>query len=192
MLLVQVTRLTMRDVAGAFGATVAKFVEGGAKVSKRDAKLALALGPCARAIDIVVHDNDDNRHPEVMEIEGRDGGLWDYAVVEKEIEGRDGGLWDYAVSDDDVELDDEKKEAVRRRRRHGSSDVAPTGNTYDDIANSPPPYLRSVVRRMGTVRPHLMKKVRCASSRSRMQTQTGGSEATKGRPGRVPAALWLC
>ena len=49
-----------------------------------------------RAIDVVFHDDDDNRHPE------------------EEIEGRDGGLWDFAVSDDDSELDGEEEEAVRQ------------------------------------------------------------------------------
>ena len=49
-----------------------------------------------RAIDVVFHDDDDNRHPE------------------EEIEGRDGGMWDYAVADDDSELDDEEEEAMRQ------------------------------------------------------------------------------
>ena len=52
-----------------------------------------------RAIDVVIHD-DDNRHPE-EEIEGHDGGLWDYAVADddgglddNEVDNDDGGLWD--------------------------------------------------------------------------------------------------
>ena len=48
-----------------------------------------------RAIDVVFHANDDNRHPEA------------------EIEGRDGGLWDYNVADNDGERGDEE-EAVRQ------------------------------------------------------------------------------
>ena len=48
-----------------------------------------------KIIDVVLRDDDDNRHPE------------------EEIEGREGGLWDHAVTDDNGELD-EKKEAVRQ------------------------------------------------------------------------------
>ena len=47
-----------------------------------------------RAIDVVVNDDDDNRHPE-EEIEGRDGGLWDYNAT---------------VSDEDI-MDDASGEA---------------------------------------------------------------------------------
>ena len=49
-----------------------------------------------RAIDVVFNDDDDNRHPA------------------EQIEGRDSGLWDFAVSDDDSELDGEEEEAVRQ------------------------------------------------------------------------------
>ena len=52
---------------------------------------AMADHSSRQAIDIVIYDDDDNRHPE------------------EEIEGRDGGLWDYAVANDDGELDDDKK-----------------------------------------------------------------------------------
>ena len=73
-----------------------------------------------RAIDVVVHDDDDNRHPE------------------KGIEGRDGGLWDYDVADDDSELDDKEEETA-------PDDASATGHTYDDMTNSAPPHLRCVV-----------------------------------------------
>ena len=88
----------------------------------RPPALGMADNSPLRAIDIVVHDDDDNRHPVV------------------ELEGRDGGLWDYNVTDDDGESDDKEEEAVRQ-----DSYVAPTGNTYDDIIKSPPRHLRCVV-----------------------------------------------
>ena len=85
-----------------------------------------------RAIDVVVQDDDDNRHPE------------------EEIEGRDGGLWDYNGTDDDGELDDKEEEAVRQ-----DSYVAPTGNTYDDITSSPPPHFRCVISPLSSLPPVL-------------------------------------
>ena len=119
------------------------------------AEVPAKLSNPLRAIDAaVLHNDDDNRRPE-GEIEGRDGGLRDYAVavdygelddeeaevvrqesyvaprdsggasaaaaavgvrlqLRRTIEGRDGGLRDYAVAVDDGELDDEEQEAVRQ------------------------------------------------------------------------------
>ena len=70
-----------------------------------------------KTIAVVVHDDANNRHPE------------------EEIEGRDGGLWDYAATDDDGELDDKEEEAA-------SDDACAIGRTYDDVTKSPPPHLR--------------------------------------------------
>ena len=83
-----------------------------------------------KTIDVVVHADDDNRHPE------------------EEIEGRDGGLWDYAVTDDDGELDDKEEEAA-------SDDASVIGRTYDDITKSPPPHLRCVVSPLSCLPPIL-------------------------------------
>ena len=60
--------------------------------------LATADNSPLRAIDVVFHDDDDDRHPE------------------ENIEGRDGRRWDYAVADDDGEFDIKLdiEEAVRQ------------------------------------------------------------------------------
>jgi hypothetical protein len=90
-----------------------------AERSHQTAMDALHYSPLV-TIDGVIHDDDDNRHPE------------------EEIEGRDGRLWDYAVTDDDSELDDKEEETA-------PDDASATGHTYDDMADSAPPHLRCVV-----------------------------------------------
>ena len=83
-----------------------------------------------KTIAVVVHDDVNNRHPE------------------EEIEGRDGGLWDYAVTDDDDELDDIDEEAA-------PDDASVNGRTYDDVTKSPPPHLRCVVSPLSSLPPVL-------------------------------------
>ena len=91
-----------------------------------------------RATDVVSHGDDEVR-PAKVEIEGCDGGLWDY-------------------TDDNFELDDEEEEAVRQDlcmapwnsyvvspSPRVSDDASATGHTYDDITKSPPPHLRCVI-----------------------------------------------
>ena len=77
-------------------------------------------GASAAATELYGRMVGDNRHPE------------------EEIEGRDGGPWDYAVTDDDSELDDKEEETA-------PDDASATGHTYDDMADSAPPHLRCVV-----------------------------------------------
>ena len=76
-------------------ASVAAPAEAPAEPSPPPAPVMTGESPL-RAIDVVFHNDDDNRH------------------FEEQIEGRDGGLWDFAVSDDDSELDGEEEEAVRQ------------------------------------------------------------------------------
>ena len=141
---------------------------------------AMAHGRPSRVVDVAFHDDDDNRHPE------------------EEIEGRDGGLWDYngTVSDEDI-MDDASGEAsaataaagdglrLQLRRMIGNNitlkhqpsvkidvyleehtreespsttapdDASSTGHSYNDIIKSPPSHLRCVVSPFSSLPPVL-------------------------------------
>ena len=85
-----------------------------------------------RVIDIEFHDDADNRHPE-EEIEGHDGGLWDYALQHwHRLPLLEESPWPPA-----------------------SDDASATGRTYDDITKSPPPHLRCVVSPLSSLPPVL-------------------------------------
>ena len=90
---------------------------------------AMANNKPSRVIDVVLHNDDDNRHPG-EEIEGRDGGLWDYNVSHEDMGWSDDASAT-GVSDDDMTAPDD--------------DASATGHTYDDITKAPPPHLRCVV-----------------------------------------------
>ena len=77
---------------------------------------AMADNSPLQAIDVVWHDDSDNRHPK------------------EEIEGSDGGPWDYAIAVDDGELDIELdvEEAVRQDSFAASSDSGGGANIASD------------------------------------------------------------
>ena len=83
-------------------------------------------------VGVVFHEYDDNRRPE-KEIEGRDGGLWDYAIQH----------WHRLTSRENL------------LSPPALDDTSATGRTYDDITKPPPPHLRCVVSPLSSLPPVL-------------------------------------
>ena len=87
-------------------------------------------GPLRTTVGVAFHEYDDNQHPE------------------EEIEGCDGGLWDYAI---------QPWHRLPRREKSPSppapDDASATGRTYDDITKPPPPHLRCVVSPLSSLPP---------------------------------------
>jgi hypothetical protein len=111
-------------------------------------------------IDIVSHDDDDNRGFEKA-IEGRNGRRCDYNVANVD-DHHCGGLWDEC----DGELDDEEDEAMQQDScvfmllsqaespwPPAPDDASATGYTYDDITKMPPPHLWCVVSPLSSLPP---------------------------------------